>query len=491
MPTSVWPPTGKYLALLPLILCLFSGVARADFTKTIQATPGVPIQAVTTWYYASCTESLGVGSYSVNVAPKYGSLSFSTVSGPVPGCPAGSPSLPAAAAFYTLSNNAPVGTSDYFQLYFLLSGNVAEVIDVTVNPEVLTISPTSLSNTVSGDPYSVQFTASGAQGTVSWSVSGGTLPAGFTLSSQGLLSSTGNPAAVPAPSLVMPGPYSFTVEAQDTVTTATHALTLTVLTADCSQKLNVNITQIAVKTNPTLSWNANPDDARLQVTTDYEVLDLPFFPDGININANGALHIKPGVGVYETPKLAYINNMTNWSGTATYGTGADLSTELSAEISQTDPLGNPLAVALPLLDTFGISPWKPSDESSRPFSDSPDVNIPILDNRPQPLTRLSYIKGFTNYVTCYFDSDQIPHTVAIVNWSANYSGTVHVPNFFGFFLPGFASFSQDSEPAVTYNIQQGPDLPAVVYQGPLANCHQTYENFPGIIPAVPFARCTP
>lgn len=118
---------------LLFLLMLASGAARADFTKTISVVPGVPYQAVTTWYYGSCSESLGVGSYTTNVAPTHGALSFSTVSGPVPGCAAGSPSLPAAAAFYTWAAGADGATTDYFQLYFELNGAVAEVIDVNVN----------------------------------------------------------------------------------------------------------------------------------------------------------------------------------------------------------------------------------------------------------------------------------------------------------------------------------------------------------------------
>ncbi len=122
---SRWP-------MLLLTIGLLSAVAHADFTKTIQVVPNVPVNAVATWYYANCTTSLGVGSYAINVAPKHGTLAFTTVSDPLPGCPAGSPSLPAAQALYTWTDTTSGATSDYFQLYYEINGGVAEVIDVTV-----------------------------------------------------------------------------------------------------------------------------------------------------------------------------------------------------------------------------------------------------------------------------------------------------------------------------------------------------------------------
>jgi hypothetical protein len=125
----------RHLIANPLVFLLMSGilpcVGRADFTKTIQVTPGVQVNAVTTWYYSNCTTSLGLGSYTVNVAPQHGTLSFGDISGPVPGCPPGSPSLPAAAAYYTWTDTTGA-TTDYFQLYFELNGSVAEIIDISV-----------------------------------------------------------------------------------------------------------------------------------------------------------------------------------------------------------------------------------------------------------------------------------------------------------------------------------------------------------------------
>ncbi len=90
-------------------------------------------------------------------------------------------------------------------------------------PPPITITTTSLPDAISGQPYSTTLAATGGQGTIKWSLaSGSTLPTGFSLSSSGVLSSTGNPAATPST-------YTFTVVATDGTTTKTQPLSLTVL----------------------------------------------------------------------------------------------------------------------------------------------------------------------------------------------------------------------------------------------------------------------
>jgi len=107
--------------------------AAATITKSITAVVGVPVQALATWYYSNCTTSLGIGSYSIATAPEYGSVSFTTASGAIPGCPAGSPALPAAVADYTWTNKTTTETSDSFVLDYNLNGQVAEVADISVS----------------------------------------------------------------------------------------------------------------------------------------------------------------------------------------------------------------------------------------------------------------------------------------------------------------------------------------------------------------------
>jgi hypothetical protein len=133
---------GLFLTALFALLIFLPLAARAQgtFSKTIYVFQGKRVNAVTTWYYLNCDTSLGLGSYSVAVAPNFGDLTFADLNGPVPGCPKGSPSLPAAAAFYKWTNTTTDETSDYFQLTFILNGGVAEYIDVTVKKVVMQIS---------------------------------------------------------------------------------------------------------------------------------------------------------------------------------------------------------------------------------------------------------------------------------------------------------------------------------------------------------------
>jgi len=85
------------------------------------------------------------------------------------------------------------------------------------------MTPTSIADGVSGEPYSIRFTAVGGSGTgYLWSISAGSLPPGFTLSSDGLLSSTGIPAD-------SPGSYAFTVQVTDAAgNSSTQTFTLSV-----------------------------------------------------------------------------------------------------------------------------------------------------------------------------------------------------------------------------------------------------------------------
>jgi uncharacterized protein (TIGR03437 family) len=88
----------------------------------------------------------------------------------------------------------------------------------------LQITTSSLPNTVVGQSYSATLTATGGTGGYIWEYFyPGSLPAGFTLSSAGVLSSTGNPAA-PA------GSYSFFAQVYDSASNvATQPLTLVVV----------------------------------------------------------------------------------------------------------------------------------------------------------------------------------------------------------------------------------------------------------------------
>ncbi|MDQ3011655.1 MAG: Ig domain-containing protein, partial [Acidobacteriota bacterium] len=79
------------------------------------------------------------------------------------------------------------------------------IYTLTINCQTITISPATIPGAFKGAPYSQTFTAAGAVGAVTWSVSAGSLPAGLTLSSAGVLS--GTPGAI--------GNFTFTVKVTD------------------------------------------------------------------------------------------------------------------------------------------------------------------------------------------------------------------------------------------------------------------------------------
>ncbi len=86
---------------------------------------------------------------------------------------------------------------------------------------VITITPATLTNAFKGSAYSATFTAASGTSPYVWSISGGALPAGLTLSSAGVLSGTPTAAT---------GTYSFTVKAVDaSICSATQAMTIGVV----------------------------------------------------------------------------------------------------------------------------------------------------------------------------------------------------------------------------------------------------------------------
>jgi RHS repeat-associated protein len=164
---------------LAVVLLLLSGVARA---KVIGVIPGEPTQALATWYVASCTKSLPGGSYIFSVEPTNGAVMPGGGSGPAPGCPTGSPSLPYVSAIYTMNNGSPAPLFDYFQIQYILNGNVAETTDIFVYNSAFVAKVLGLFNTpnkqLAGEPIDI------ASGNAVYSV------ADYTTSGQNPLSFT-------------------------------------------------------------------------------------------------------------------------------------------------------------------------------------------------------------------------------------------------------------------------------------------------------------
>jgi hypothetical protein len=98
------------------------------------------------------------------------------------------------------------------------SATATKSLAITVNA-ALSVTTTSLTAGSTGTAYSQALAASGGRTPYTWSVTSGSLPAGLTLSSAGVLSGTPTTA----------GSSSFTVQAMDANSkTATRALTLTI-----------------------------------------------------------------------------------------------------------------------------------------------------------------------------------------------------------------------------------------------------------------------
>src|SRR5690242_6496366 len=113
-----------------VLACIVMGMFSVrGLAKTIEVVPSVPGRALTTWYFSSCTTSLGAGTYTMSNPPSHGAVAFDEDSGPVPGCPVGSPSLPASAADYTWTDTTLGIASDYFQLQYILGGQIRQAVD--------------------------------------------------------------------------------------------------------------------------------------------------------------------------------------------------------------------------------------------------------------------------------------------------------------------------------------------------------------------------
>ena len=101
------------------------------------------------------------------------------------------------------------------------AGSATATASLTITvAATLTVTTATLDDGAVAVPYAAALAVSGGSGTVTWSVTAGSLPAGLTLTSDGALSGIPSAAAL--------GTASFTVTAADDYTTAAADLTLTV-----------------------------------------------------------------------------------------------------------------------------------------------------------------------------------------------------------------------------------------------------------------------
>ena len=158
-----------------------SGTAGTAYSLTLQASGGA---GTLTW-------SLAAGS----TLPAGLTLSSS-------GTISGTPTAPGTSNFSVKVTDASSGNEGTCSQTLQLS--------ITIKPAALTITTTSLPSGLVGAAYSASLAASGGSGTITWSVTAGSLPAGLTLNASGSISGTPTTAL----------PYSFTVTATDSGTPA-------------------------------------------------------------------------------------------------------------------------------------------------------------------------------------------------------------------------------------------------------------------------------
>ena len=171
-----------------------------------------------------------------------------------------------------------------------------QALSLGVTCVAITITPSTLSTATVGTAYSQQFTATGGVGTKTWSIKSGTLPAGMTLSSSGLLSGTPTDTA---------GTFNFTVQAMDQDScpgTAAYSLTL--------QCPAVTITQTTVP-NGTVGSSYSTTLTASGSTAPY-TWSLPTgstLPPGLTLNSAGVISGTPtSTGTYSfsvTARSAY------------------------------------------------------------------------------------------------------------------------------------------------------------------------------------------
>jgi large repetitive protein len=106
--------------------------------------------------------------------------------------------------------------------FFVETVRTIDVVDVPVLPCLITVTPLSLPDAIVGTAYSEALTAAGCTPPHTFEQAGGTIPAGLTLSSAGVVS--GIPTVA--------GPFAFTVKATDAIGRSTPPLpTITIVVA--------------------------------------------------------------------------------------------------------------------------------------------------------------------------------------------------------------------------------------------------------------------
>jgi hypothetical protein len=166
------------------------------------STSSLPSGTVGTAYNQSLSATGGSGGYTWSITA--GSLSAGL----------------SLAASGVISGTPTVAGTSSFTVQVKDSSNTTAtaVLSITIAPPPLIITTSSLPGAVVGNAYSQTLTANGGLGNYTWSISSGSLPAGLTLSTSGLIS--GSPSAA--------GTSSFTAAVTDGSTSANRGFSIAV-----------------------------------------------------------------------------------------------------------------------------------------------------------------------------------------------------------------------------------------------------------------------
>ena len=191
----------------------FTGTQNYSVTVTaptlVLAPASLPAATAEATYSQSFTTTGGTApyAYAVNSGALPAGLSLNAATGALSG-------TPTAAGSFTFSvqvTDSSSGTGAPF--------SASHSYTLVVNAPAITLAPASLPTPQAGVAYSQQITASGGNGSYTFAVTGGSLPAGLSLSTSGLLA--GTPSAA--------GNFSFTITATDGLSfTGSQAYTLSV-----------------------------------------------------------------------------------------------------------------------------------------------------------------------------------------------------------------------------------------------------------------------
>jgi hypothetical protein len=155
-------------------------------------------------------------------------------------------------------------------------------------------------------------------------------------------------------------------------------------------------------------------------------------PVGIKVVAGDTLINGPDVDPSDLPQVRVVQNLTGWSGDATYRY-PDEEDEIDRSVHEWNaiiypPQPEPLQLDDPPIDVPG-SIFYPNAE----LTDSPSISVPLHDGLGRRLHRVHYRKDFKIFIGCTLPSHPTFHPIEVLPWHADYDGYMT----YGFFGPRF------------------------------------------------------